>query len=99
MPIGKAFPLGPTGLRGRSAECATLDRMVASVRVGESRALVLRGEAGVGKTGLLDYLVGGASDLQVVRAAGMESEMELPWASVHQLCAPMLDHLKNLPGP
>jgi hypothetical protein len=99
MPIGKAFPLGPTGLRGRSAECATLDRMVASVRVGESRALVLRGEAGVGKTALLDYLAGSASDLQVVRAAGVESEMELPSASVHQLCSPMLDRLGALPGP
>ncbi len=73
--------------------------MVASVRVGESRALVLRGEAGVGKTALLDYLAGSASDLQVVRAAGTESEMELPSASVHQLCAPMLDRLGALPGP
>jgi DNA-binding CsgD family transcriptional regulator len=99
MPIGKLFPLGPTGLRGRDAECATLDRMVASVRLGESRALVLRGEAGIGKTALLDYLAGSASDLQVVRAAGMESEMELPSASVHQLCAPMLDRLGALPGP
>jgi DNA-binding CsgD family transcriptional regulator/tetratricopeptide (TPR) repeat protein len=99
MPIGKAFPLGPTGLRGRSAECATLDRLVASVRVGESRALVLRGEAGIGKTALLDYLAESASDLQVVRAAGMQSEMELPSASVHQLCAPMLDRLGALPGP
>ena len=61
--------------------------MVASVRDGESRALVLRGEAGVGKTALLDYLVASASDLQVVWAAGVESEMELPAASVHQLCA------------
>jgi DNA-binding CsgD family transcriptional regulator/tetratricopeptide (TPR) repeat protein len=99
MPIGKAFALGPTGLRGRSAECVTLDQLVASVRIGESRALVLRGEAGVGKTALLDYLAMAASDLQVVRAAGMESEMELPSASVHQLCAPMLDRLGALPGP
>jgi DNA-binding CsgD family transcriptional regulator/tetratricopeptide (TPR) repeat protein len=99
MPTAKALPLGPAGLRGRRAECATLDQLVASVRVGESRALVLRGEAGVGKTALLDYLVGSASDLQVVRASGMESEMELPSASVHQLCAPMLDRLGALPGP
>src|SRR5580698_3104979 len=99
MPIGKLFPLGPTGLRGRDAECGTLDRMVASVRAGQSRALVLRGEPGVGKTALLDYLVGSASDLQVVWAAGAESEMELPSASVHQLCAPMFDRLGALPDP
>jgi DNA-binding CsgD family transcriptional regulator len=99
MPIAKALRLGPTGLRGRSTECATLDRMVASVRVGESRALVLRGEAGVGKTALLDYLAKSASDLRIVRAAGMESEMALPSASVHQVCAPMLDRLGALPGP
>jgi DNA-binding CsgD family transcriptional regulator/tetratricopeptide (TPR) repeat protein len=98
MPIGNALPIGLAGLRGRTAECATLDRLVASVRGGESRALVLRGEAGVGKSALLDYLAGAASDLQVMRAAGMESEMELPSASVHLLCAPMLDRLGALPG-
>jgi DNA-binding CsgD family transcriptional regulator len=76
-----------------------LDALVAAVRRGESRSLVLRGEAGIGKTALLEYLVGSASELTVVRAEGVESEMELAFASLHQLCAPMLDRLELLPGP
>ena len=60
---------------------------------------MLRGEAGIGKTALLDYLVESASDLTVVRAVGVESEMELAFAGLHQLCAPMLDRLERLPGP
>ena len=67
-----------------------LDELVADIRRGESRSLVLRGEAGIGKTALLEYLVESASDLTVVRAVGVESEMELAYASLHQLCAPML---------
>ena len=59
----------------------------------------MRGEAGVGKTALADYLVHAASDLRVMRAVGVESEMELAFAAFHQLCAPMLDHLGRLPGP
>src|SRR6202041_3480575 len=66
---------------------------------GESRALVLRGEPGVGKTALLDYLVDHASGCVVARAAGVQSEMELAFSGVHQLCAPMLDHLDRLPVP
>jgi DNA-binding CsgD family transcriptional regulator len=69
------------------------------VRVGEGRALVVRGEPGVGKTALLDYLAGRASGCQVVRAAGVQSEMELAFAGLHQLCAPMLDHAQALPAP
>ena len=61
--------------------------------------LVLRGEAGVGKTALLEYLVANASGCRIARAAGVESEMELAFAGVHQLCAPMLSHLEQLPGP
>jgi DNA-binding CsgD family transcriptional regulator len=61
--------------------------------------LVLRGEAGVGKTALLDYLQELASDCRVVRAAGVEQEMELPFAGLHALCAPVLDRLEHLPGP
>ena len=57
------------------------------------------GEAGIGKTALLEYVVGAASDLRVLRAAGVESEMELPYAALHQLCAPVLDRLARLPGP
>ena len=60
---------------------------------------MLRGEAGIGKTALLQYLIESAPDLTVVRAVGVESEMELPFASLHQLCAPMLDRLPKLPAP
>ena len=86
-------------LRGRRSECAACDALVAAVRQGESRVLVVRGEAGIGKSALLAYLVGAASDLTVVRAIGVESEMELAFASLHQFCAPMLDRLERLPAP
>ncbi|MFD1116772.1 AAA family ATPase, partial [Sphaerisporangium aureirubrum] len=83
----------------RRAECDRLDRLVAAVRAGESQSLVLRGEPGVGKTALLEYLVEQAAGCRVARAAGVQSEMELPYAAVHQLCAPMLDRLGRLPEP
>src|ERR1700760_3324476 len=83
----------------RDSERAVLDRFVAGVRAGEGQALVVRGEPGVGKTALLDYLAGRASGCLVARAAGVQSEMELAFAGLHQLCAPMLDHAKSLPGP
>jgi DNA-binding CsgD family transcriptional regulator len=86
-------------LLGRSDECALLDRFIDDVRGGESRSLVLRGEAGIGKTALLTHLVESASGLTVARAVGVESEMELAFASLHQLCAPLLDRLERLPGP
>ena len=95
------FP-GPgrkTSLKGRARECALLDGLVGAIRQGESRSLVLRGEAGIGKTALLEYLIESASDLTVVRAVGVESEMELAYASLHQLCAPLLDRLERLPAP
>ena len=88
-----------TALYGRADECALLDALIDAVRRGESRSLILRGEAGIGKTALLEYLIGSASDLTVARAVGVESEMELAYASLHQLCAPMLDRLSGLPGP
>ena len=88
-----------TDLRGRISECALLDGLIRDVRQGESRSLVLRGEAGIGKTALLEYLVSAASDLMVLRAVGVESEMELAYASLHQLCGPLLDRLESLPGP
>ena len=72
---------------------------MASVRAGPSRALVLRGEAGVGKSALLEYLVQRASGCAVARAAGVESEMELAFAGLQQLCAPFVDRLERLPGP
>jgi DNA-binding CsgD family transcriptional regulator len=86
-------------LLGRADECAVLDRLIADVRRGESRSLVLRGEAGIGKTALLKSLVESVSDVTVVRAIGVESEMELAYASLHQLCAPMLERLDRLPAP
>src|SRR4051795_5469594 len=86
-------------LLGRRSECETLDRLVATVRGGESAVLVVRGEAGVGKSALLTYLIERASGCRIARAAGVESEMELPFAGLHQLCAPMLDRLDRLPPP
>jgi hypothetical protein len=86
-----------SSLRGRADECALLDGLIEDIRRGESRSLVLRGEAGIGKTALLEHLIASASDLTVVRAVGVESEIELPYASLHQLCSPLLDHLAGLP--
>jgi DNA-binding CsgD family transcriptional regulator len=86
-------------LRGRRSERAVLDRLADAVRGGQSRVLVLYGEPGVGKTMLLDYLGSQAKDCQVMRAAGVQSEMELAFAGLHQLCAPMLDRLERLPEP
>jgi DNA-binding CsgD family transcriptional regulator len=73
--------------------------MLTEVRAGQSSVLVLRGEAGVGKTALLEYVAERASGFRVARAAGVESEMELAFAGLQQLCAPMLDRLERLPGP
>jgi len=87
------------GLYGRRTELAALDRLLADVRAGQSRVLVLRGEAGIGKTALLDYLQEQASGFRVARAVGVESEMELAFAGLHQLCTPMLDNLVGLPSP
>jgi DNA-binding CsgD family transcriptional regulator len=86
-------------LRGRRGERETLDRLVASVRAGNGRALVVRGDAGAGKTALLDYLLERAWGCRAVRAAGVESEMDLPFAGLHQLCAPFLDRIERLPEP
>ena len=69
------------------------------MRAGGSRVLVVRGEPGVGKSALLDYLAGRASGCRVVRTAGVESEMELAFAGLHQLLAPALDRIDRLPGP
>ncbi|MEO3813223.1 AAA family ATPase [Sphaerisporangium sp. B11E5] len=88
-----------TLLDRRRAECDTLDRLVTAVLAGESRSLVLRGDPGVGKSVLLEYLAERAAGCRVVRAAGVRSEMELPYAAVHQLCAPMLERLDRLPEP
>jgi DNA-binding CsgD family transcriptional regulator len=86
-------------LLGRLRERDALDQLVAAVRSGESRTLVIRGEAGIGKSALLDHVATSASGCRILRAAGVQSEMELPFASMHQLCAPMLEHAQQLPGP
>ena len=99
METRTAAPERYPALHGRAAECAVLDGLVGDVRRGESRSLVMRGEAGIGKSALLKYLIESASDLTLVRAVGVESEMELAYAGLHQLCGPLLDRLKSLPGP
>jgi hypothetical protein len=86
-------------LRGRRSECGVFDRLLGAARRGRSGVSVVRGEAGVGKTALLEYAIESAADLRIVRAAGVESEMELAFAGLHELCAPMLDRLERLPGP
>ena len=89
------------GLTGRRGECDTLDRLIAAVRARESRALVVRGDPGVGKTALLDYLAGQAADAgyAVARVVGVQPEMGLAFAGLHQLCAPMLSRAERLPVP
>jgi DNA-binding CsgD family transcriptional regulator len=86
-------------LRGRRNQCEVLDRQLQRARAGESSVQVLRGEAGVGKTALLQYVAERASECRIARIAGVESEMELAFAGLHQLCATMLDGLDGLPGP
>jgi DNA-binding CsgD family transcriptional regulator len=86
-------------LLGRLPERAVLGGLLEGARAGRSGVLVLRGEPGAGKTALLEWVVGSAAGFRVVRAAGVESEMELPFAALQQLCAPMLDRLEQLPDP
>ncbi|MGC5311847.1 ATP-binding protein [Micromonospora zamorensis] len=86
-------------LRGRRRERETLDRLLRDVRGGHSRVLVLRGEAGAGKSALLDYLSENASAGRVTRAAGVEPESEIAYSALQQLCAPLLGHLDALPQP
>src|SRR5215218_9878914 len=89
----------PSGMVDRESERDMLERLVAGVRAGQSRVLVIRGEAGVGKTSLLRHLSGAARGCRIARAAGVESEMELAFAGLHALCAPMLGRLGRLPVP
>src|SRR4051794_34635386 len=89
----------PPVLLGRAGEREVLDRLLDNVRGGQSAVLVIRGEAGVGKTTLLGHCERQAAGFRVARLAGVESEMELPFAGLHQLCAPMLEHLGALPEP
>jgi predicted ATPase len=91
---GRAIPF-----TNRAAERGVLDRRLDQVRGGDSWSLVVHGEPGVGKTALLDYLAGRASDCRLIRVAGVQSEMELAFSGLHQLCLPLLDQLAALPGP
>ena len=89
----------PSRLFGRAGELEILGQLVADARSGRSAVLVVRGEPGIGKTALLRHLVGEAPGFRVIRGAGVESEMELPFAGLHQLCAPMLGRLDRLAEP
>src|SRR3954469_24858519 len=92
-------PNGPPSVQGRAGERAQLARLLDNLRAGQSAVLVIRGEAGIGKTALLQACAGEATGIRVARIGGVESEMELPFAGLHQLCAPMLDRLGALPEP
>src|SRR5262245_47685056 len=86
-------------LRGRAAECERLDQLLAQAREGRSAVLVLRGEAGVGKTALLRYAAEHAPGFRVASIAGVESELGFAYSGLHLLCAPLLDRLDGLPEP
>src|SRR5271170_4680994 len=105
--LGSTGPMGDdsrlrgraSGLTDRRGECGVLDQLVGAVRAGAPRVLVVRGEPGVGKSALLSYLAGHAPGCRVARATGVESEMELAFAGLYQLLAPVLDRVERLPGP
>src|SRR5213596_1065859 len=86
-------------LLGRGPERAVVDQLLAAVDTGESRVLVVHGAPGIGKSALLEYAENAATGMHVLRSVGVESEMELPFATLHQLCAPLLDRLPHLPSP
>src|SRR6476659_4618315 len=99
METHRAGPRRWPTLRGRADECAVLDALVDAIHRAEGRSLVVRGEAGVGKTALLEYAVASASDLTILRTVGVESDMELAYAGLHQLCGSLLGRLDRLPAP
>ncbi|WP_028636871.1 ATP-binding protein [Nocardioides sp. URHA0032] len=90
---------GPGALLGRRRECAALDDLVTGVKGGASAAVVLHGDAGIGKSALLDHVRDTADGCRVARASGVEAEVELAFGGLHQLCAPFLDRFDRLPGP
>lgn len=91
--------LGAAKLVGRRVECAALVALLSDARAGHGRAVLLRGEAGIGKSALLRYLADHAAGWNVMRAAGVESDSELAYSCLHELCAPLLDHVDALPAP
>ncbi|NEM06182.1 helix-turn-helix transcriptional regulator [Geodermatophilus normandii] len=96
---GVSAPAAWPGLVGRSGECERLGDLIAATVAGRSQVLVVRGEAGIGKSALLRFLAHRATGCRVARAAGVESELEMAFAGLHQLCHPFLDRLPALPGP
>jgi DNA-binding CsgD family transcriptional regulator len=90
---------GGQRLRGRTSECETLRGLLSTAHSGTSQVLVLRGEAGVGKTALLDYVIENSAGFRCVQVAGVESDAELAFAGLQQLCAPLLNQLEELPEP
>jgi len=102
LPVERTHMAGSGAFRhllGRRKECEELDRLLLRTRAGQSGVLVVSGEPGVGKSALLEYAMASASGFQVARAAGVESEMELPFAALQQLCGSMLGRLDRLPSP
>src|SRR3954468_12854648 len=93
-----AAPLA-SGFLDRASEREILDRLLAQVGEGQSAVLVMRGEPGIGKTALLRYVARHATGFRVAQVTGVEAEMELPFAGIHQLCAPLLGRLDALPQP
>ncbi|WP_433578858.1 ATP-binding protein [Nocardia brasiliensis] len=86
-------------LRGRAGECQKLRGLLSNARSGSCQVLVLRGEAGVGKTELLRYVMEQAAGFRCLQVAGVQSDMELAFAGLHQLCAPLMEHVDELPEP
>ncbi|MGY2874353.1 DNA-binding CsgD family transcriptional regulator [Marmoricola sp. URHA0025 HA25] len=96
----RLFPGGKDGrLFGRDAESDRFDELLASARSGTSGVIMIRGGPGLGKSMVLEHAVGRAKDMRILRALGVESEMELAYAALHQLCAPLLPFLPKLPAP
>src|ERR1700760_1275196 len=87
------------GFFGRTAECRRVDSVLAQARGGESAVLVIRGEPGIGKTALLRYAARQASGMNISQLEGVQAEMELPFAAVHRLCAPILAGIEGLADP
>src|SRR3954471_14847480 len=92
-------PARGLGFLGRTTECRQLDGIVAQARDGHSAVLVIRGEPGIGKTALLRYAARQASGLRLVGVEGVQAEMELPFAAIHRLCAPIFDRIELLAAP
>jgi DNA-binding CsgD family transcriptional regulator len=95
---GFGLQQGAVQLLGRERECAVIDRMLENAKSGISSALVVRGEAGIGKSALLEYATQQAApEMEILRANGVEDESDLAFAGLHELLRPVLAHLGELP--